>query len=248
LSSAAHDRRGGEYLCYRTTAGIRRLVKKRLLRPCGRGARGQHLFELSELDRYTRDRGLAYDARRVECPPKLGHSSPCREASGAPGGDEHHAPGEGDEAEQLRRVYRLSDGTFRIVAKAIDPKTGKPKFKERFTRELDPQMTQNAAIAYRTELINEIKIGTTGSGVPTEIPRLETLCRSSWITFVTENVGSADRAAKLGRVIETHVLRRWRDHFIDKINVPEIDAWVRSLTRTTGPRRSGIMSGCSGAS
>ena len=27
-------------------------------------------------------------------------------------------------------VYRLSDGTFRIVAKAIDPKTGKPKFKE----------------------------------------------------------------------------------------------------------------------
>ena len=46
-------------------------------------------------------------------------------------------------------VYRLSDGTFRIVAKAVDPKTGKPKFKERFTREVDPQMPQNAAIAYR---------------------------------------------------------------------------------------------------
>jgi hypothetical protein len=36
-------------------------------------------------------------------------------------------------------------------------------------------MPQNAAIAYRTQLINEIKLGTTGSGVPTEIPRLETL-------------------------------------------------------------------------
>lgn len=92
-----------EYLGYRTTAGVRGLVKKQLLRPCGRGARDQHLFELAELDRYTRDRGLAYDARRVECRPKLGHSSPCREASGAPGGDVHYAPGEGDEAEELRR-------------------------------------------------------------------------------------------------------------------------------------------------
>jgi hypothetical protein len=106
-------------------------------------------------------------------------------------------------------VYRLSDGTFRIVAKAIDPKTGRPKYKERFTREVDPQMTQNAAIAYRTQLINEIKMGTTGNGVPTEIPRLETLCRSSWITFVTENVASESRAAKLGRTVETHILRRW---------------------------------------
>ena len=70
--------------------------------------------------------------------------------------DEHHAPGDRDEAEKLRRVYRLSDGTFRLVVKAIDPKTGKPKFKERFTREVDPQMTQNAAIAYRAELINEM--------------------------------------------------------------------------------------------
>ena len=127
-------------------------------------------------------------------------------------------------------VYRLSDGTFRIVAKAIAPKTGKPKFKERYTREVDPQMTQNAAVAYRTQLINEIKMGTTGGGVPTEIPRLETLCRSSWITFVTENVSSESRAAKLARLIETHILRRWGDHFIDRITVPEIDAWVRSLT------------------
>ncbi|TMQ12936.1 MAG: hypothetical protein E6J91_19825 [Deltaproteobacteria bacterium] len=132
-------------------------------------------------------------------------------------------------------VYRLSDGTFRIVAKAIDPKTGKPKFKERFTREVDPQMPQNAAIAYRAQLINEIKTGTSGGGVPTEIPRLETLCRSSWITFVTENVGSEDRAAKLGRTIETHILQRWGEHFIDKIAVPEIDAWVRSLTADYGP-------------
>ena len=69
-------------------------------------------------------------------------------------------------------------------------------------------MPQNAAIAYRAQLINETKMGAAGSGVPTEIPRLETLCRSSWITFVTENVGSEDRAAKLGRTIETHILRR----------------------------------------
>jgi len=61
-------------------------------------------------------------------------------------------------------------------------------------------MTQNAAVAYRAQLINEIKMGTTGGGVPTEIPRLETLCRSSWITFVTENVSSESRAAKLARV------------------------------------------------
>ena len=30
--------------------------------------------------------------------------------------------------------YSLSDGTFRIVAKAVDPKTGRARFKERYTR------------------------------------------------------------------------------------------------------------------
>jgi hypothetical protein len=104
----------------------------------------------------------------------------------------------GTKVKSYAGIYRLSDGTFRIVAKAIDPKTGKPKFKERLTREVDPQMPQNTAVAYRTRLINEIKMGTGGRGVPTEIPRLETLCSSSWITFVTENVGSESRAAKLG--------------------------------------------------
>jgi len=71
--------------------------------------------------------------------------------------------------------------------------------------------------------------------VPTEIPRLETLRRSSWITFVTENVGSEDRAAKLGRTIETHTFQRWGEHFIDKVAVPEIDAWVRLLTADYAP-------------
>jgi hypothetical protein len=37
------------------------------------------------------------------------------------------------------------------------------------------------------------------------------------------------RAAKLAKVIETLILRWWGEHFIDKITVPEIDAWVRSL-------------------
>jgi hypothetical protein len=96
-------------------------------------------------------------------------------------------------------------------------------------------MPQNAAVTYRTRLINEILTGTVGSGVPTEIPRLETLCKSSWITFVTENIASETRAAKLGRLIETHILRRWGEHFIDKITVPEIDAWVRSLTANYEP-------------
>jgi integrase len=71
--------------------------------------------------------------------------------------------------------------------------------------------------------------------VSVEIPRLETLCRSSWITFVTENVNSDDRAAKLGRVIETHILHRWGAYFVDKITVPEIDAWVRSMTTSYSP-------------
>ena len=73
-----------EYLGYRTTAGIRGLVKKRLLTPCGRGARDQHLFDLEELDLFKRNRGLAYAARQREFHPKSGCSSPCREASGAP--------------------------------------------------------------------------------------------------------------------------------------------------------------------
>ena len=132
-------------------------------------------------------------------------------------------------------IYSLSDGTFRIVAKAVGPKTGRAKFKERYTREVEPAMTQNAAVAYRAELIDEIRLGTAAGGVPTAVPRLEMLCRSSWITFVTENVNSKERAAKLGRVVETHILRRWGAYFIDKITVPEIDAWVRTLTTSYSP-------------
>jgi len=132
-------------------------------------------------------------------------------------------------------IYSLSDGTFRIVAKAVDPKTGRARFKERYTREVNPAMTQNAAVAYRAELIDQIKTDLTTSGAPTRIPRLETLCRSSWITFVTENVNSEDRAAKLSRVIETHILKRWGSYFIDKITVPELDAWVRDLTTNYSP-------------
>ena len=78
-------------------------------------------------------------------------------------------------------IYSLSDGTFRIVAKAVDPKTGRARFKEQYTREMDPAMTQNAAVAYRSELIDQIKTGLTVSGTPTRILRLETLCRSSWV-------------------------------------------------------------------
>jgi len=132
-------------------------------------------------------------------------------------------------------IYSLSDGTFRIVAKAVAPKTGRARFKERYTREVDPAMTQNAAVAHRAELIDQIKTDLTASGTSTRIPRLETLCRSSWITFVTENVNSEDRAAKLSRVIETHILKRWGSYFIDKITVPEIDAWVRDLTTNYCP-------------
>jgi len=132
-------------------------------------------------------------------------------------------------------IYSLSDETFRIVAKAVDPKTGRARFKERYTREMDPAMTQNAAVAYRAELIEQIKTDLTASGTSTRIPRLETLCRPSWITFVTENVNSEDRAAKLSRVIETHILKRCGSYFIDKITVPEIDAWVRDLTTNYSP-------------
>ena len=227
-----------KYLGYRTTAGIRGLVKKKLLTPCGRGARDQHLFDLEELDLFKRNRGLAYAARQREFHPKSGCSSPAVKRLARrkemitmrqENGTKTKYPG----------IYSLSDGTFRIVAKAVDSKTGRARFKERYTREVDPAMTQNAAVAYRSELINKIKTDLTASGTPTRIPRLETLCRSSWITFVTENVNSEDRAAKLSRVIETHILKRWGSYFIDKITVPEIDAWVRDLTTNYSPETIG---------
>ena len=71
-----------EYLGYRTTAGIRGLVKKKLLKTSGRGARDQHLFDREELDRFKHNRGLAYAARQRECHPNTGCSFGSREASG----------------------------------------------------------------------------------------------------------------------------------------------------------------------
>ena len=56
-----------EYLGYRTTAGIRGLVRKQQLKPCGRGARDQHLFELPELDRYVSARPSPSDVAQGAC-------------------------------------------------------------------------------------------------------------------------------------------------------------------------------------
>ena len=134
-----------------------------------------------------------------------------------------------------RGIFSLSDHTYRIVATAIDPKTGTKKFKEKLTREKDPKMTLNAAVAYRIELINEIKLGAGHDRVPLGIPKLVTLCRSSWITFVTENVTCEREAQKLGRRVERHVLDRWGSHFIDKITVADIDIWMRELGKTYVP-------------
>ena len=134
-----------------------------------------------------------------------------------------------------RGVFRLSDNTYRIVATAIDPKTGTKKFKEKLTREKDPKMTINAAVAYRIELINEIKLGIAHEGVPLAIPRLEALNRSLWIGFVTANVKSERQVKKLGRFIDTHVMRRWGDHLIDKITVGDVDAWIGTLRQTYKP-------------
>src|ERR1041384_2816133 len=100
LATAAHDRRG--YGVPRLPHDGRRpgLVKKQQLRPSGRGSRDQHLFELSELDRYTRDRGLAYGARRVEYLRSSGILLGAVKRLARRKGDELRAPGEGDEAEE----------------------------------------------------------------------------------------------------------------------------------------------------
>ncbi|MBX3162591.1 MAG: tyrosine-type recombinase/integrase [Deltaproteobacteria bacterium] len=122
-------------------------------------------------------------------------------------------------------VYSLGEGSFRIVAKAIDPRTKKPKFKERVVENIDV----NEAVAFRAELIKEIESGASASGAPMDIPRLATLCGSSWITFLVANVERVRAAKLIGEQVEQQLLPRWGDYFIDRIEIAEIDAWVREL-------------------
>jgi integrase len=142
-------------------------------------------------------------------------------------------------------VYTLSDGTFRVVAKVKDPKTDKSKFVEKLTREVDGEMSINEAVAYRGRLIEEIKKGTSGSGVPNEIPRLSALVHSSWITFLASGMMRERSVTELGREIDNHIAPRWGDYFIDRIEVAEIDAWARQLEEKCAPRtvreRIGIL-------
>jgi hypothetical protein len=223
-----------EYLGYRTTAGIRGLVKKKQLKTCGRGARDQHLFDLQELDLFKRNRGLAYAARKRECHPKPGCSSPCREASGAPKGDDHHALGEWYQDE--------ISGSLQPERRDVPHRRQGGRSQDR-AGEVQGEIHAGGGSRDDTERCRRLQGGadrpdqdrSDRNRTPTRIPRLETLCRSSWITFVTENVNSEDRAAKLSRVIETHILKRWGSYFIDKITVPEIDAWVRDLTTNYSP-------------
>ena len=53
-------REAAAYLRYRSTAGIRQLVRRGLLTPAGRGPRGTHLFTRAQLDAFVRQRNTAH--------------------------------------------------------------------------------------------------------------------------------------------------------------------------------------------
>lgn len=133
-------------------------------------------------------------------------------------------------------IESYSDGSYRIVAKVTDPRTGKPKFIDRLTREVNPQMSLNDAVALRAKLINEVKAGSANGNVPHELPRLVELCSSSWITFLANGVSRKRSAIELGREVEKHLVPRWGDHFVDRIEIAEIDAWVRVIERDNAPK------------
>ena len=52
------------YLRFRTASGIRTVVARGELRPCGAGPKGCHLFTIAELDRFVSGRAARY-ARRA---------------------------------------------------------------------------------------------------------------------------------------------------------------------------------------
>lgn len=78
-------------------------------------------------------------------------------------------------------------------------------------------------------MASQIETGASASRAPTDTPRLATLCGSSWIQFLVANVERVRAARLIGQQVEQQLLPRWGEYFIDKIDVAEIDTWVREL-------------------
>jgi len=56
------------YLRFRSASGIRTVVSRGELRPCGAGPKGCHLFTIAELDRFVAARGARYARRSIGAP------------------------------------------------------------------------------------------------------------------------------------------------------------------------------------
>jgi|GEM_PF-4741048 len=49
-----------DYLRYKSASGIRTVVSRGELRPCGAGPKACHMFTVAELDRFVASRGARY--------------------------------------------------------------------------------------------------------------------------------------------------------------------------------------------
>jgi len=56
------------YLRFRSASGIRTVVSRGELRPCGAGPKGCHLFTIAELDRFVSGRAARYARRSLGTP------------------------------------------------------------------------------------------------------------------------------------------------------------------------------------
>jgi len=117
-------------------------------------------------------------------------------------------------------VYQIDEQTFRIRAKALDPRTGKARQKER----LLAGMNAPQAAKERSEWIDKLSKGEIDSAVPLVRPRVGD-CATSWMK---SKLLKLDRytASRYTEALEQHSLEALGDLYFDVLRATDVQKWV----------------------
>jgi integrase len=117
-------------------------------------------------------------------------------------------------------VYQIDEKTFRIRAKALDPRTGKARQKERLLEGVSaPQAAKE-----RSEWIEKLCKGEIDGAVPIDRPRVGG-CATSWMKSKLLKLDSYT-GSRYAEALEQHALEALGDYYFDALRATDVQKWI----------------------
>lgn len=123
-------------------------------------------------------------------------------------------------------VHKVKEGVFRVRAKVVDPRTGKPKEVDKLLTGVSAQQ----AAKVRTELLQELKAGPDAGRDRLRVGEYARLWMESKAAVLD------DRTAKhYAEALDLHVLPMLGDFYYDALRPADVQGWVNTQFKPRGP-------------